>query len=223
MNLTAKAKKYFAKHNVEDVVNDNMKYLFILESPHKAEINNGYPVAGNSGVEMTKFIYDQSSTQAFGKLVNNVENYQDQYKELDKFGIMNAAPAPMQASALENYDLSPAKEKILHILEKLRVNYQAKSHRDQEWNQIKTVLINNFAMRLTKILSNYEVEYLIPCGKLAQNYLKLAITSKEITTSAKIISEIPHPSRNQWRQYSSMKNLEAVLTENVFKIIKKGD
>ncbi|MBM7555401.1 hypothetical protein [Halanaerobacter jeridensis] len=216
MDLITESKNYFKKYNVEDVINREMNYLFILESPHKAEIKHGYPVAGNSGVEMTKFIYDQESKQAFGKLVSNVEDYQQHYKGLKQFGIINVAPAPMQASALENYKLSAVEKKIIHILEKLRVNYQAKSHRDQSWNEIKKVLVNDFAIRLNNILSECAVNYLIPCGKLAQSYLELTITSKKVSTSAQIITDIPHPSRNQWRQYSSMKKLEAVLTENIY-------
>mgnify|MGYP006271877343 CR=1 FL=1 len=215
MSLKEASKEYLQQYNVEDVINSGMNYLFILESPHKAEINNGYPVAGNSGVEMTKFIYWQKSEHAFGKLLSKIDNYIQHYKGLDQFGIMNVVSAPMQSSALED-ELSTSEKKIVHILEKLRVNYGARSHRNQDWNQVKEVLISNFAKRLNNILSQQELEYIIPCGKFAQTYLQLVMTSQEFKSTAEIISGIPHPSRNQWRQYNSMSKLKAVLKESIY-------
>ena len=215
LSLKKESKKYLQKYSIEDVINPELNYLFILESPHKAEINNGYPVAGNSGVEMTKFIYYPESNQAFGKLLSNITTYQQHYKGLDEFGVMNVVPAPMQSSALAD-DLSTSEKKVVHILEKLRVNYGAKSHRNQDWNVVKEVLINNFTKRLNNILLQQELEYIIPCGKLAQTYLQLVMTSEDLTSTAEIISGIPHPSRNQWRQYNSMSKLKAALKENIY-------
>lgn len=216
MDLIKETDNYLKEYRVADVINKDMDYLFILESPHIAEIKEGYPVAGNSGVEMTKFIYDEDSEDAFGKLVNNKDDYKNKYHGLNKSSIMNVVPAPMQASALKEYDLSSTEEKIVALLEKLRVNYAAKKHRNPDWNQLKKVLIDNFAHRLDDILTQYRPNYLIPCGKLAQTYLEIAITSKEINFSAEIIDGIPHPSRNQWRQYDSMSKLENLLSEEVY-------
>ena len=216
MNLIKETDDYLKKYRVVDVINKNMDYLFILESPHVAEIKHGYPVAGNSGVEMTKFIYDEDAEDAFGQLVNNKDDYKDKYHGLDKFSIMNVVSAPMQTSALKDYNLSLGEEKIVAILEKLRVNYAASRHRNSDWNQVKEVLIDNFAHRLDNILTQYRPDYLIPCGKLAQTYLETAITSKEINFSAEIINDIPHPSRNQWRQYDSMSKLEVLLSKKIY-------
>ncbi|MFO7819229.1 MAG: hypothetical protein R6V17_03225, partial [Halanaerobacter sp.] len=151
MSLIKEIDNYLKKYRVVDVINKDMDYLFILESPHIAEIKQGYPVAGNSGVEMTKFIYDEDDEDAFGKLVNNKDDYKNQYHGLNKFSIMNVVPAPMQASALKECDVSSAEGKIVAILEKLRVNYAAKRHRNSDWNQVKEVLIDNFAHRLDDI------------------------------------------------------------------------
>ena len=221
MDLRVKSNEYFAKYEVADLINGGMDYLFILESPHKAEINNGYPVAGGSGREMTKFIYPQKDNKPLGELVYNKEEYEEEYQGLDKFSLMNTAPAPMQANALKDYDLSSAEKRIVEILEKLRVNYEAKRHRKQAWNQVKEALIDNFRLRLDHILAQYQPNYLIPCGKLAQNYLQLV--NDNLTNTVEIIADIPHPSRNQWHHYSSMNKLETLLAEDIFKITKEGD
>ena len=215
MKLKSQVQDYLAKYNVSDVINADMDYLFILESPHKDEIKNNYPVAGNSGIEMTKFIYSQDCDDAFGKLVSQVEHYQAEYDGLNKFGIMNISPAPMQGSALQDYKLSAVEEQVLHILGKLRVNYQARTHRNPDWNKTKEVVINNFRTRLEETLSNYNPDYIIPCGKLAQEYIDLANPIDDLSIQPKIIHKIPHPSRNQWRHYDAMSNLEDVLTADI--------
>ncbi|MGM0369971.1 MAG: uracil-DNA glycosylase family protein [Bacillota bacterium] len=215
MELKSQVQDYLAKYNVSDVINADMDYLFILESPHKAEIKNDYPVAGNSGIEMTKFIYSQDCDDAFGKLVSQVKHYQADYEGLNKFGIMNVSSAPMQESALQDYKLSAVEEQVLHILEKLRVNYQAKTHRNSDWNKTKEVVVNNFRTRLEEVLSNCNPDYIIPCGKLAQEYIDLVDLENELSMQQKIIYKIPHPSRNQWRHYDAMDELEDVLTADI--------
>jgi len=215
VELKSQVQDYLEEYNVSDVIKADMDYLFILESPHKAEIKNDYPVAGNSGIEMTKFIYSQDCDDAFGKLVSQVEHYQAVYDGLNKFGIMNVSSAPMQASALQDYKLSTAEEQVLHILEKLRVNYQAKTHRNSDWNRTKEVVVDNFRTRLEEVLSNCNPDYIIPCGKLAQEYIDLANSIDDLSMQPKIIHEIPHPSRNQWRHYDAMSKLEDVLTADI--------
>ncbi|MGM0500944.1 MAG: hypothetical protein ACQERJ_00310 [Bacillota bacterium] len=216
MFIKEETKKYFNKYQVEDVANSNLDYLFILESPHKAEIENGYPVAGSSGVEMTKFIYSRDCEDAFGKLVSDANNYKGVYNGLEQFGIVNISPAPMQKSALQNTKLSAAEEKVISILEKLRVNYQAKTHQDEEWNQVKKLIIENLGARLGYILESCEPEYLIPCGKIAQNYLELVTIQNDLKIKGQIISGIPHPSRNQWRHYDTMDNLKSILAADIY-------
>ena len=216
MSVKKNVKDYFNQYNIEDAINSKVNYLFILESPHKAEIKNNYPVAGSSGIEMTKFIYSLECNDAFGKLVNYADDYKDKYNGLNQFGIMNISPAPMQKSALGDNELLAREEKIIHILEKLRVNYQARTHRNKEWNLVKEELVNNFSTRLINVLSNYGPKYLIPCGKLAQNYLELALINNKLADESKVISDIPHPSRNQWRHYDTMSKLKFILSQDIY-------
>lgn len=211
-DITRLAEKYLKNYSVNDVINQEAVFLFILESPHTQEIRNGYPVAGSSGVEMTKFIYNTDKKDAFGKLVSQKEKYSGEYENLERFSILNVSSAPMQKGGLKEYNLDEEEERIVRILEKLRVNYKSRSHRNQEWNRVKEVIISDFKQRLVSGLKVMkELKYLIPCGKLAANYLQLIQDSEEIIDQKEVIWNIPHPSFNQWSRYESMEKLKEKL------------
>lgn len=207
-------KEYLERYQVEDVIHDQTVMLFILESPHTQEIKHGYPVAGNSGLEMTRFIYQRDTDDALGKIVSQPEKYGEDYDGLKKFGLLNVSPAPMQAGGLKAYDLTAGDKKVVEILEKLRVNYKSKRHRNQEWNQVKEIILANFKRRLVSVLNScLGMKYLVPCGKLATNYLDLVKDADQVIANKEIISDIPHPSFNQWSHYDSMEKLKKILKE----------
>ncbi|MBM7624898.1 hypothetical protein [Sporohalobacter salinus] len=215
-NITIVAKEYLEKYSVGDVINSKAVFLFILESPHTQEMKYGYPVAGSSGVEMTKFIYGSDKMEAFGKIVSQPQKYSDEYGDLNKFSVLNVSSAPMQKGGLKAYDITNLEGKVVNILEKLRVNYGSKSHRKQEWNQVKEVILSDFKQRLISSLELMEnVEYLVPCGKLAASYLKLIQDSNKIIDDKDVIWDIPHPSFNQWSHYESMDKLKKKLINKI--------
>ena len=206
-------KDYLKKYHIEDVLHEESVILFILESPHTQEMKYGYPVAGSSGLDMTRFIYDKGSNDAFGKIVSQSEKYETEYDDLRKFGILNVSPAPMQVGGLKAYDLTSSEQDIVEILEKLRVNYKTKKHNKQDWNQVKKIVLNDFKERLVSTLKEYpRIKYIVPCGKLAETYLNL-ISDEEIIAGKRIISSIPHPSFNQWSRYDTMDKLREILVE----------
>ncbi|WP_234983851.1 uracil-DNA glycosylase family protein [Selenihalanaerobacter shriftii] len=208
------AKCYFKKYEVEDVVYQETTVLFILESPHTQEIKYGYPVAGNSGLEMTKFIYGDDKDDAFGKIVGQPKKHQKEYNNIKNFGLLNVSPAPMQLGGLKGYDLTVEDKEVGEVLEKLRVNYKTKEHRNQDWNQIKKIILTDFKERLVnQIKSIPQLKYLVPCGKLAATYLDLIKNSNGVIQEKGIISEIPHPSFNQWSRYKTMNKLKIILKE----------
>ncbi|MCK8827910.1 hypothetical protein MWH25_09180 [Natroniella acetigena] len=208
---------YFSNYNVPDVINQESVIMFILESPHTQEMKNGYPVAGSSGVEMTKNIYGKQFKEPFGKLVSQKEEYQEQYQNLNKFSILNVAPAPMQKGGLQEYDLSAGDERVVAILEKLRTNYKSKSHQKEGWNQVKKIVVANFKERLVEALNELpDNQYLVPCGKLAESYLDLVKDDLELIQKQQIIEGVPHPSFNQWSYDDAIADLiEKIKTFNI--------
>ena len=78
-------KDYF----VNDLVYDEVRVVFVLESPHTQEVKNGYPVAGKSGNDMSKVLFGLD--EAFGKLI---------YEQIIKnIAIVNVCNYPLQKSA----------------------------------------------------------------------------------------------------------------------------
>ncbi|MCK8817966.1 hypothetical protein MWH28_11420 [Natroniella sulfidigena] len=203
---------YFINYNVPDLINQESMLTFILESPHTQEMKHGYPVAGSSGVEMTKNIYGEQSKEPFGKLVSQKEDYQKQYQNLSKFSILNVAPAPMQEGGLKEYDLSTEEQRVIAILEKLRTNYKSRRHQKEEWNQVKEVLLVNFKERLVEALNELsDNQYLVPCGKLADAYLNLVKNDSKLIQEQQIIEGIPHPSFNQWSYNDAIDKLTVTI------------
>ena len=210
--LKNNCKNFFAKYNVEDVVYQSSKVLFILESPHKQEVKAAYPVAGSSGLEMSKFIYNNEINKPFGSLITQAKRYESLQPPLDRFAVVNTSPVPLQASALQEYELNAQESKVMNILEKLRVNYQSKTHRNQSWNIIKKELVNNFKQRLLKAIEMSNCNYIIPCGKLAAAYLEL-IAEQDLIQQVDIVTGIPHPAFNQWSYFESMNKLEKIINQ----------
>ena len=78
------------KYLVEDLLGNNIKILLILESPHTDEILCKYPVAGDTGIEISKYLLDNVN-EPIGKYIKeNLDN--------SIFGIMNCCQIPMQKS-----------------------------------------------------------------------------------------------------------------------------
>ena len=208
--LENKCKDFFNKYNVADLCYPSSEIIFILESPHKQEVKYGYPVAGSSGLEMSKFIYGAQINQPFGKLLNQVKKNQALTPGLEKFAVVNTSCVPLQASDLQNFELNESESKIMSILEKLRANYQSKTHRKKSWNIIKQELINNFKYRLKQAIKTTNSKYIIPCGKFATTYLDL-IAEQDLIGQNKVLTGIPHPAFNQWSYFDEMSKLEEII------------
>ncbi|MGZ4112033.1 MAG: hypothetical protein ACXVP5_06290 [Tumebacillaceae bacterium] len=64
-----------AGYRVPDLIEDESRFLFLLESPHVQELKFGAPVSGTSGISMTKHLFgEQFGKVAIGRLVKeNIE------------------------------------------------------------------------------------------------------------------------------------------------------
>ena len=54
---------------VEDVLGKDIKYIFILESPHTDEVKEKIPVVGKSGKSMSKVLFDDKKLKTTEKLL----------------------------------------------------------------------------------------------------------------------------------------------------------
>ena len=56
-------------YEVPEVISSKTKLIFILESPHIAEVKNGVPVAGPSGATMSKKLFGPDYAKPLGLLL----------------------------------------------------------------------------------------------------------------------------------------------------------
>ena len=84
---------FCTKYKVDDIIAKNVDVVFLLESPHNEEVKCKHPLAGKSGVNMTKFIYKVFSLSKpkccnkiipFGKLVQDAHDPNIKDKEFLK-------------------------------------------------------------------------------------------------------------------------------------------
>ena len=88
----------FDDYFVNDLIDSTTEIIFVLESPHVYEVKNGYPVAGKSGKDMSKILFEDAELkkESFGKLISE--------KKVQKFGIINISNIPLQELAYDVND-----------------------------------------------------------------------------------------------------------------------
>ena len=172
--LYEKLKNYF----VDDLLDAGNKVIFVLESPHTQEVKNGYPIAGKSGIDMSKILFDMQ--EALGKLVYE--------KKITNIGIVNVCNYPMQLSAYEELD---KKEKKMEFFEKIRQNPKQR----KQLNPINSV-IQEMMQDFKNRLSQYEDKKIVLCGNFAQNSFDSILKENDF----KEILRVPHPSFNNWKK-----------------------
>lgn len=177
--------------------NENIKYIFVLESPHLEEIAKGYPLAGQSGFKVSKTLFDIND-KPFGLLVKEDSMF-------NKIAIVNVSKYPLQSTA---YSLNNLNES--ELLKKLNLSISIEEIEEFRENLIKrsdssTIYKSNNPI-YTKIFDRtYEIfknenkdilenKIVIPCGSFAKAYVRRL--AKELNFTANY--NIPHPSFNNW-------------------------
>lgn len=177
-------KNYF----VDDLIYEETEVLFVLESPHNEEVKMHYPVAGKSGRDMSKVLFQKD--EALGKLI-----YERSVKNL---GIINISNYPLQHSAYENPDL-----KEIEFFEKIRQNPKLRKHDKLGINASVSKIMDDFKSRLV----HHKDKKLILCGNFAQD----AFDSVFHEMNFKEVLRVPHPSFNQWLRASNKEKIEKLL------------
>lgn len=172
--LYEKLKNYF----VDDLTDVNNEIIFVLESPHNMEVKNGYPVAGKSGIDMSKVLFDKQ--ESFGKLVYE--------KNITNIGIINVCNFPMQMSAYEELDKI---EKKMDFFEKIRQNPRQRK-KDNPINQVIQEMMENFKNRL----SLHADKKIVLCGNFAISSFESLFEDGDF----KKVLRVPHPSFNNWKK-----------------------
>jgi len=162
---------------VDDIVREDTKVIFVLESPHTQEVKNGYPVAGKSGVDMSLVLFGLN--EPFGKLV--YEN------RVNGVGLLNISNLPLQKSAYQN-----PHAKVLEFFEIIRQNPKPRKHAKGGINLVIEKMLANFKNRLEK----HKDKKVVLCGRFAQNAFDAVFRDDEF----RAVLRVPHPSFNNWRK-----------------------
>ena len=179
---------------VPDFVTDKTKFLFLLESPHVQELLHGAPVSGSSGASMSKYLFgEQYERLALGRIVKKNAVEQLSRPSIDKAGLMNVCQIPLQKAAYSEHDVQRSYAELFAIFASIRSANHKTAFQDPGWNAVQEILAESLRRKLERLRS--QVLYIVPCGRFAQKFFRLAgVTSP----SWSVIEGIPHPSYNGW-------------------------
>ena len=200
--------KVLAKHyEVQGVVTPKTKLIFILESPHVAEVKNGVPVAGPSGSTMSKKLFGNEYTKPLGLLLKKHMEERIERPTLEAVGLLNVCNVPMQKKPYDQLDTDAAQD-LLDSFETIRTSNQKSQFKDDKLNDVQQLILTKFQKRLEE-LTDREIT-LVPCGKFAQKFFKLANVKSNKWT---IVEDVPHPSYNSWSRERYQSSVNKVIEE----------
>ena len=176
----------FKDYFVNDLLYDDTKIIFVLESPHIYEVKNGYPVAGKSGKDMSKVLVSDEDLkkESFGKLI-----YEQKIKNL---GIVNISNIPLQELAYSTEDSNFQKLPTQLIFKDFVLFRQNPSLRKKDCRVNR--LIEIFQEDFIKRLSPHKDKKIVLCGAFVHKIFNDTFSHSDF----KATIEVPHPSFNNW-------------------------
>jgi len=198
--------KFIQKYNfkdyfVNDLIYDDTKVLFVLESPHVYEVKNGYPVAGKSGKDMSKILMKDNELKklSFGQLIYD--------RKIPNFGILNVSNIPLQELAynLQTDDGSFALLPTKLIFKDFILFRQNPSKRKKDCRVNK--MIDIFAQDFKKRLELHKDKKIVLCGGFVQKIFHDTFSSDEFEN----LIEVPHPSFNNWSKVKYKEKVQELL------------
>ena len=189
----------FEDYLVNDLIGSKTEIIFVLESPHVYEVKNGYPVAGKSGKDMSKILFEDEELkkESFGKLIYE--------KRVQKFGIVNISNVPLQELA---YDLNDEKFSSLPtqlIFKDFALFRQNPSLRKKDCRVNK--LIKIYQEDFKKRLEVHRDKKIVLCGAFVHKIFNDVFAHSDF----KVVLEVPHPSFNNWQKEKYKEKIEKLL------------
>jgi len=194
-------------------------YILLAESPHTSEVSEKYPMAGDTGKEVSRVlgemigVADTNKLPALGYLLSKTC--------LDpcwtRFGIMNVSRLPLQKEAYTKNGYAGESECFRILIDTFRtlrndMSVKPKSRRDPRTCQVQKAILSDLQARLdglSKKISEENPEtsfYIVPCGQVADDAMDQICIPSGLTRR----DAVPHPARNQWR---NAQNLSSWLDE----------
>jgi len=191
----------------------NVKFIFVLESPHideiwydissrenKKTLKERYPAAGLTGLLMTAELAQNNCIEIdglnFSPLGTLLSNTIDNKTRLDEFGIINISNIPLQAGP---YIKKKKRKSFIKSLKRIRNSakrkYSILKLQKETDKETYEALKDHFLSRLSDYNDNAIV---IPCGRIALNFVKKEnVSIPEVFDSEELI--VKHPTnREEW-------------------------
>lgn len=202
--IEEKFKEAAHKYSISDVLTNEMKILFILESPHKEELKHNAPLAGSSGRSVSKVLFKGKGEETipFGLLLKD----HSQGMPFRKLGIMNVCPFPLQRTAIPDNEWNQEHLHFIETAEKVRISNDKDSYRHEEWNVFQAAMQHHFTERLQALTDQPLI--IVPCGRFAQKHFRLTGAR---SPHWKVIEEVPHPSYNSWNKDRYKDQIQEVI------------
>jgi hypothetical protein len=181
------------KYEVKDILLPTSDCIFLLESPHVQELKFGAPVSGTSGQTMTRHLFgEEFSKFPLGRLVKKNADEHLNRPRLNRIGLVNVCNIPMQSSAYAPADRQPYQQ-WLRAMEQVRTANHKDDLHDDLLNAVQSTLVASLRHKLQPLQDC--PAFIIPCGRFAQKFFRLAQVSSANWT---VIDGVPHPSYNSW-------------------------
>lgn len=209
------------RFTVPDLVRDTSAGIFILESPHVQELRHGAPVAGPSGATMTRHLFGEPYARLpLGRIVK--KNFEEGLgrPSLDRVGILNVCPVPMQRTAYPNARAAEENREVFDALEGLRQANAKTEYGDAAWREAQEWILEDFRRRLRGLVDRPCA--VVPCGRFAQKFFRLADVRSPHWT---VVEGIPHPSYNSWDRAEyrfAIERLKAELKRVGIAVVESG-
>lgn len=199
-------------NNVLDIKNRNSDVVFICESPHVDEMHHGYPLAGKSGREMSKYLLGRYDIP-LGYVAKTLELHKK--LSLKTFSVINISELPMQESAYNQTDCV-VPNNILLLSRLRRVTTLDTKHKDLNLIKLRHKLYSEFKIKYESFNSS---ALFVPCGNSAQAFcLKL---QEEVGDNFNWIHGIPHPAFGLWSKLSK-ETLDSISIKK-HRLVKDGE
>ena len=189
----------FEDYFVNDLIDSKTEIIFVLESPHVYEVKNGYPVAGKSGKDMSKILFENEDLkkESFGKLIYE--------KKVQKFGIVNISNIPLQELAYDVNDKNFSSLPTQLIFKDFALFRQNPSLRKKDCRVNKLIKIYQEDFR--KRLEVHKDKKIVLCGAFVHKIFNDTFSHNDFRETL----EVPHPSFNNWQKEKYKEKIEKLL------------
>ena len=185
-----------------------LKVLLILESPYINEYIHQHPAAGESALELTKFLISQGYLGNFDENLPigcNIKKLN--YKPL---GILNCSTLPLNKAF---YPCVLSSDDLLQVnnLAAIKQSLNQSNPKKSPLVLNGTRVFKDFIIRLTDVLEQAPADILIvPCGDTAIGFIDAfkAIYQKPLM----VLDGLPHPTEPDWAEKVATIDLTACIT-----------